>query len=63
MEAKMREEVDKEVEEEFNKYLKDNASKRPKEKKQMNWYAVLAISIMALSFLIFLLSIISMIKR
>ena len=49
MEAKMREEVNKEVDEEFEKYLKDKRANAPKEKKQFDWYKALAIFIMLCS--------------
>ena len=55
-----REEIDKEVEEEFQKYLEKN-KKNVKEKNQIDWYKFLAIFIMAigiLSTVYFLVSII-----
>ena len=55
-----REEIDKEVEEEFQKYLEKN-KKNVKEKPQVDWYKFLAIFIMAigiLSTVYFLVSII-----
>jgi len=55
-----REEIDKEVEEEFQKYLEKN-KKNVKEKPQVYWYKFLAVFIMAigiLSTVYFLVSII-----
>ena len=45
-----RAEIDKEVEEEFSKYMKDK-KKNTKEKVEIDWYKILAIFIMALGIL------------
>ena len=45
-----REEIDKEVEEEFAKYMK-NKKKNVKEKAEIDWYKLLAIFVMAVGIL------------
>jgi len=55
MDAKMRKEVDQEVDEKFNKYLEEH--KKDKKGKMINWYKILAIFIMASSLLLAALSI------
>ena len=63
MEAKMREEVNKEVDEEFEKYLKEKRANKPAEKKQFNWYMALGIAIMLLSFIIIVCSLIPLFNK
>ena len=45
-----REEIDKEVEEEFAKYMK-NKKKNVKEKAEIDWYKLLAVFVMAVGIL------------
>ncbi len=56
MDAKMKEEVQKEVDEEFNKYLKEH--KKDKKEIFINWYKVLAIFIMVSSIILTILCIV-----
>ena len=55
MDAKMKQEVQKEVDEEFDKYLKDH--KKNRKDRYINWYKVLAIFIMSTSILLTILCI------
>jgi hypothetical protein len=43
-----RAEVDKEVEEEYRKFLKEYEKNSPPKKKSINWYAILSLLIMAI---------------
>ena len=64
MEAKMREEVDREIEEEFSKYLKEERAKHPLPKKKFfDWYKCLALFITGFSILAFVYSMVSLLSR
>ena len=64
MEAKMREEVDREIEEEFSKYLKEERAKHPLPKKKFfDWYKCLAFIITGFSILAFVYSMVSLLSR
>ena len=46
-----REEIDKEVEEEFQKYLEKNRKNAPPPKKEIDWYKFYSILMMAIGIL------------
>lgn len=63
MEAKLREEVNKEVDEEFEKYLKEKRANKTPEKKPFNWYMALGITIMLLSIISIVCSLIPLFNK